>query len=95
MIIIPFSQNQFMENVIKMKNSYLDSKKKYKYNCKNNELRSVMIFGLSDKDYMWRMICVWDTDKFEGVNQRKLLVKDIKSSDTCRESFKSFMSKLE
>ena len=64
------------------------------YNCENNELRSYD-FWVSDKDYMWRMICVWDTDKFEGVNQRKLLVKGISSSDTCRDSFKSFKSKLE
>ena len=34
-------------------------------------------------------------DEFEAVNQGKLLVETIKSSDTCRESFKSFKSKLE
>ncbi|MED5255094.1 MAG: hypothetical protein VX592_03150, partial [Chloroflexota bacterium] len=62
--------------------------------CRNNELTSYD-FWVSDKDYMWRMICVWDKDKFEGVNQRKLLVRDISPSDTCRESFKSFKSKLE
>ena len=78
----------------KDENSYLDSKISTIYNCRNNELASYD-FWVSDKDYMWRMICVWDKDKFEGVNQRKLLVKDISSSDTCRESFKSFKSKLE
>ena len=75
-------------------NSYLDSSKSTIYNCINNELKSYD-YWVSDNDYIWRMICVWDEDKFEGVNQRKLIVKDIKPSDTCRATFKSFNSKLE
>ena len=75
-------------------NSYLDSIKSTIYNCINNELKSYD-YWVSDNDYIWRMICVWDEDKFEGVNQRKLIVKDIKPSDTCRATFKSFKSKLE
>ena len=79
---------------IKDESSYLDSKTSTIYNCKNNELMSYD-FWVDDTDYIWRMICVWDEDKFQGVNQRKLLVDTINSSDTCRNSFKSFKSKLD
>ena len=79
---------------IKDSNSYLSTEKSIIYNCKNNEIMSYD-YWTSDDEFIWRMICVWQKDEFEAVNQGKLLVETIKSSDTCRESFKSFKSKLE
>ena len=79
---------------IKDSNSYLSTEKSIIYNCKNNEIKSYD-YWTSDDEFIWRMICVWQKDEFEAVNQGKLLVETVKSSDTCRESFKSFKSKLE
>lgn len=73
------------------KNSYLDSENSKIYNCSKDGVESYD-FWVSDEQFMWRMKCVWEQDKFEGVNIGLVKAEIINSSDTCRNSFESFKS---
>ena len=78
---------------VKDNNSYLDSEKSKIYNCSKDGVKSYD-FWVSDDQFMWRMKCVWEDDKFEGVNLNIVKSEIVKASDTCRKSFESFKSKI-
>ena len=79
-------------NCTKDKGSYLDSKNSKIYNCLKDGVKSYD-FWVSDEEFLWRMKCVWEDDKFEGINLNIVKSEIVISSDTCRKSFESFKSK--
>ena len=78
---------------IKDANSTLSSKNSIIYKCINNDLKSYD-YWVTDGLFTWRLKCVWDIEEFDAVNQRLLMIETIRSSDTCRNSFKSFKPKI-
>jgi len=73
--------------------SILDSKNSKIYNCLKDGLQSYD-FWVTDDQFMWRMKCVWEDDKFEAVNISIVKSEIIHASDTCRKSMESFKSKI-
>jgi len=78
---------------IRDEGSYLDSKNSKIYNCSKDNLQSYD-FWVTDEQFMWRMKCVWEDDKFEAINIRIVRSEIVTASDTCRKSMESFKSKI-
>ena len=51
-------------------------------------------YWVTDEAFMWKMKCVWEEDKFEGINLSIVKAEIVTASDTCRKSFESFQSKI-
>jgi hypothetical protein len=74
-------------------NSYLDTISTKIFNC-NKENISSYDYWIEQENYMWRIKCVWENDKFYIKNTKTGIYEEINSSDTCRKSFESFKSKI-
>lgn len=73
--------------------SYLKSNNSIIYNCIKDGVKSYD-YWVTDEAFMWKMKCVWEEDKFEGINLSIVKSEIVTASDTCRKSFESFQSKI-